>query len=391
MPRKQQNKKIPFAKGFTRPNKKEIKQAIASDEIYYDFEMKRPSDGKTLFYKPVPDPTSIDDWLAQYVEDRDSYDEWMDLRKRVCKKNTIRLEKDICLLWIERENTNHPRKQFLVHLKRFIEAFYYGIHVRILDPFMIKKSKKQYYIEFNDVKYNISSRRCHEYDEDKAGENEIQFRAADVLVPIHRLKKTIDTEISCICGVTMEDLYIGKKDSFTCGLAQGGDHIGVFSMCRYNPEFRNEDENSTEEKDISVEWDSDGIVDEEKLSSNDLIIIERCCKIVVHELAHMQQIGHCVFFDCIMNGSGWLEEDYRQSIQLCPVDLRKFQTLMDFDILERYKALLRFYKAYRINDAALWVEDMIQYLTKRQQELQDNDIHEGAHDNSCSAKKTKIK
>lgn len=294
MPRKQQRaKKIPFAKGFTRPNKQEIKQAIGSKDISYDFEMKRPSDGKSLFYKLVPDPTSIDDWLAQYVEDRDSYDEWMELRKRVCKKNSIQLEKDICLVWLERENTNHPRKQFMVHLKRFIEAFYFGIHVRILDPFVIKKSKNQYYIEFNDAKYNISSRRCHEYDEEQAGENEIQFRAADVLVPIHRLKKTIEKEISCICGVTMEDLFIGKKDSFTCGLAQGGDHIGVFSMCRYNPAFRSE-ENSTEEKNISVEWESDGIVDVEKLSSNDLIIIERCCKIVVHELAHMQQIGHCV-------------------------------------------------------------------------------------------------
>jgi len=60
-----------------------------------------------------------------------------------------------------------------------------------------------------------------------------------------------------------------------------------------------------------------------------------------------------------------LEEDYRQSIHLCPVDLRKFQILLDFDVLERYAALERFYSCYHMHDSLEWVKDMIHVLKKR--------------------------
>ena len=72
-----------------------------------------------------------------------------------------------------------------------------------------------------------------------------------------------------------------------------------------------------------------------------------------------------IVFDCIMNGSGHLEEDYRQSIHVCPVDLRKFQHLVGFDILHRYRALLKFYESYHMEENASWTRDMIQHLTKR--------------------------
>ncbi len=49
-------------------------------------------------------------------------------------------------------------------------------------------------------------------------------------------------------------------------------------------------------------------------------------------------------FSCCMNGSGHLEEDLRQSMHLCPVDLRKLQTLCGFDVVERYRRLLGFFE-----------------------------------------------
>lgn len=291
MPRQ---KKIKFAQGFKHATPEEIREAIGDchNERHYHFEMKRPSDDETNFYCPVPDPTSIDDWLAQYVEDRDSFDEWNGLRKKIAGKN-FHLKKNIGLLWIEKDGDSNDRRKYLTHLKRFVEAFYYGINVTILDSVHIKKDKHGHFVESEDIIYRIKSRRCHEYDEDKAGEDEIQFRAADVIVPLNKLRKHLQDEVSCVCGVTMDDLYIGAKDSFTCGLAQGGDSIGVFSMCRYDPLFRKSPPKKRNKK-ITVSWEEDGIVNEDTLTENDLVILERCCKIVVHEIAHMVQVGHCV-------------------------------------------------------------------------------------------------
>ena len=286
---KSKPKTIPFAKGFQRATPEEIRHAIDCSDKCYDPDLKRPSTQKG-FYTEIPQPTHIDDWLAQYVEDPDTVDEWLKLRKRICPE--IYLKKDICLIWIEREGTKSEKKKIMTHLKRFVECFYYGINVRLLDTLSIREEDGQYYIETNGKRFNITSRRCHPYDEEKALEDEIQFRAADVISPINSLRKQLKGEVSCLCGVTMEDLYIGKSDSFTCGLAAGGDNVGVFSMCRYNPLFRSEEDEELEMKD--VEWEEDEVIDCERLDSNDLIVLERCCKIVAHEIGHMNQIGHCV-------------------------------------------------------------------------------------------------
>eukprot|EP00118_Oscarella_pearsei_P004823 m.21161 g.21161 ORF g.21161 m.21161 type:complete len:75 (+) comp28147_c0_seq1:1433-1657(+) len=44
------------------------------------------------------------------------------------------------------------------------------------------------------------------------------------------------------------------------------------------------------------------------------LILQRSCKLLVHELSHLLGVDHCVFYDCCMNGSGHLEEDFSGSI-----------------------------------------------------------------------------
>jgi len=41
---------------------------------------------------------------------------------------------------------------------------------------------------------------------------------------------------------------------------------------------------------------------------------------------------HGVFFNCLMNGSNHLAESDRRPLHLCPVDLRKLQWTLGFDI-----------------------------------------------------------
>ena len=57
-----------------------------------------------------------------------------------------------------------------------------------------------------------------------------------------------------------------------------------------------------------------------------------------------------------MNGSGHLGEDFSQPMHLCPVDLRKLQTLVGFDVRSRYQRLQAFYERHGLNDEAVWTK-----------------------------------
>merc|ERR1712205_156866 len=90
------------------------------------------------------------------------------------------------------------------------------------------------------------------------------------------------------------------------------------------------------------------------------IMLRRCCKTIAHEIGHMHQIGHCVYYDCMMNGSGHLQEDFQQSMHLCPVDLKKLDFIIgNGNILKRYENLLSFYEQQGWNGDADWITNRI--------------------------------
>jgi archaemetzincin len=53
-------------------------------------------------------------------------------------------------------------------------------------------------------------------------------------------------------------------------------------------------------------------------------------------------IQHCVFFNCLMNGSNHLDESDQRPLHLCPVCLRKLHHSIRFDLSWRSLALLDF-------------------------------------------------
>jgi archaemetzincin len=63
---------------------------------------------------------------------------------------------------------------------------------------------------------------------------------------------------------------------------------------------------------------------------------------------------HCVFFECLMNGSNHLGETDDRPMRLCPVCLRKLQLVTGCDLVKREEELLRFYEANAIPDEAEW-------------------------------------
>ncbi|KAJ7376541.1 metallopeptidase [Desmophyllum pertusum] len=93
------------------------------------------------------------------------------------------------------------------------------------------------------------------------------------------------------------------------------------------------------------------------------VVLQRSCKLLVHEIAHLFGVNHCIWFSCCMNGSGHLSEDFAQPIYLCPVDLHKLQHLCGFDVVDRYRKLLEFFKRHGMTDEAQWFETRLEFIT----------------------------
>jgi archaemetzincin len=73
-------------------------------------------------------------------------------------------------------------------------------------------------------------------------------------------------------------------------------------------------------------------------------------------------IEHCIWFRCTMNGCNHLEEFDASPLHLCPVDLRKLQWSVGFDVMERYRRLRDFYRQAGVNDDVEWVEKRLRFI-----------------------------
>lgn len=95
----------------------------------------------------------------------------------------------------------------------------------------------------------------------------------------------------------------------------------------------------------------------------------RCCMVLNHEVGHLFGIKHCIYAQCLMNGSNSLKEAEKRPFALCPIDLAKiFDTLTRSGLMpptgqhalrvtflvEREAALLAFFEREGMeSDAAL--------------------------------------
>lgn len=58
---------------------------------------------------------------------------------------------------------------------------------------------------------------------------------------------------------------------------------------------------------------------------------------LTHEIGHILGLRHCQWLACLMQGSNHLEESDRRPLNVCPICLRKLQSAIGFNIVERYK------------------------------------------------------
>lgn len=357
---------VPYVKEFNPCTKKEKQDAIGQRHKYESaFDPYSKGAGRFVFFRGISRPTSEYDWLACENEPGQSYDRymkrcpWFSKNPQTCTPTEFNSDGNTIL-------EKYPKgKIHLVPIGEFSKScavdiailaeyasMFLGIPVEVCDQVdVIRSNNKIMWKETIDNDLEIEHEIKHRSTEKS---EHIQFETECLL---DRLYKSLPKNSICMIGLTMYDLYAASSDLFVAGFASGIRNVAVFSFYRYDPclEFSEED------------WFDVEIKSNVKAKDRFLILLQRSCKLLVHEICHLLGIGHCVYFDCCMNGSGHLEEDFRQSPHLCPVDLHKLYSLVGFDLLQRYEQLLSFYQKYNMEDETEWVTKRIHFIRSKKE------------------------
>jgi archaemetzincin len=88
--------------------------------------------------------------------------------------------------------------------------------------------------------------------------------------------------------------------------------------------------------------------------ATDLIFTRRCLWFVSHEVGHVLGLQHCVYYECIMNGTNSLDESDGKPLHLCPVCHSKLVWNVEFVDLERERALSSVLTREGLADDATW-------------------------------------
>jgi len=225
------------------------------------------------------------DWLATHYEPGQTYEDFIDSRPQRPHPATQFIY--ISLLG----EFNQEQREIIGKVARFLEL-YYQIPVRFADnvPLSIIPSKARREQPITHEQQILTS-----------------YIIEEVLLP----RKPKDA--FCYIAFSSADLWPGAGWNFVFGQASLDDRVGVWSI------FRN----------------GDPRVDAE----NYHLCLRRTISTGVHEVGHMFGLHHCIYYECTMNGSNHRMESDARPLWLCPVCLRKLNSILNFDPLERYKNL----------------------------------------------------
>ncbi len=260
-------------------------------------------------FPPIPEPEASD-WLRNQTEVGQTFDQFS--RSRPNRPDHHRSK--LYLQPLGRFNESDAPS--LDQLRRFTAAFFM-MEVVVLPP--------------SDLAQNHITRR----ENPRTGQT--QLLTHDIL---NALEAQLPKDAFALLGITMTDLYPDPSWNFVFGQASPLDRVGVYSFARYDPRFYSEAPTTDSRQ----------------------LMLRRCCKVLAHETCHMFGIEHCVWFRCLMNGSNHLDESDARPLHLCPVDLRKLQWSIGFDVVERYRRLRDFHRQAGFEDEAQWLDKRIRFI-----------------------------
>ena len=253
--------------------------------------------------KKVP---NAGDWLAEHTENGQSLEQFKtcginipdSTHKYVYIKPFGKLEEDSIFN--------------LAILEEFIEI-YYGLDVIIQKPAGEKVLKKFTSRDNNGI---------------------FQIHADEFL---NYLYYKMPPNCYCTMAITSVDLYPADSWNFVFGMASLINRVGVTSVARYDDSFFTGDIKDRDRK----------------------VIRDRSLKVMTHEIGHMFGMEHCIYYECMMNGSNHQGESDSQPMTLCPVCLSKMQHSTNIDKKARYKKLRTFYKKHNMESDAKLIADIL--------------------------------
>lgn len=250
---------------------------------------KLAAEAETLF---IPKRVlSKDDWLASRKELGQTYPKYKMGSPDI---NWINARfKTIVLVMLD--DTVPPEMQ--AGLELYCSAFFTGCDVKIKRPGEMWQNKA------------LPSDFCKANNITERGD---QVNATEIIDALEPLRKK---DTFCILGVTNKDLYPDDTYNYVFGLARLTG-AGVFSFCRYAPTWPGNEHDQGN-------W------------------TKRAVHTMAHEITHMFGMKHCIYYECLMNGTMSAEESSRKPTSiLCPVCLKKLKCNIKFDTKDRFQRLL---------------------------------------------------
>jgi len=300
---------------FKPPTAEERLKAIGSTKGLSEILRKALEPGAD--FEPISIPKR-GDWLAEHSETGQTFDEFV--RSKPNQPDKIR-----CKIYLQPlgefgfpRSGVPPKSQIaLVETLREYAATYFALQVDVLPCLTLSG-------------HTITT-RINPYTRNQ------QILTGDVLAI---LKKNVPADAFCVLAITMEDLYPEPSWNFVFGQASLRERIGVYSFARYDPAFYGQEQDKNYKK----------------------LLLRRSCKVLAHETSHMFGLTHCIYFQCVLNGSNHLAESDARPMHLCPVCLRKLQHSIGFDVTSRYGNLLHFYKKAGFDNEAQWVTKRLKWI-----------------------------
>jgi archaemetzincin len=319
-------------------------------------------------FDELPKPKSESDWLVQFHELGQTCEQFLRTCPNSAQRMNLGRKRFIYYVQIgEFSQTNLPYDSLIEYSECFFGSN--GVIRRMderIDIRMVRKptatggggTVMEIHASYGNLtrklKYRCENRR-------------VQILAQSLHKFLYAIKPQ---DACCLVGFCEYDLYAEESDLFVAGLCDGDLRVGAFSCFRYHPRLKYCDENwfdarlvkSSSRNQQSQPSSSSAVTSADSESNNDSLLLVRSCKLLVHETCHLLGMEHCIYLNCCMNGSGHLEEDFGQSMFLCPIDLKKLWLIVNFDLIKRYKAMREFFDKNDAKSESQWLSKVITAL-----------------------------
>ena len=188
------------------------------------------------------------------------------------------------------------------------------MEVKLINPFIeiiFNNDKKQWICKFSMIhkmsrilfffnigKMTLSNGKIRDFNIRTRYNEKTKHSQICVTSILNLLKKIVPNDCRCLVALTMYDLYGNDTDLFIAGLSMANCRVATFSFYRYDPYLTFKQINWF---DCQLKTNSKSSID--IVERRNLLLI-RSCRLLTHEICHLFGIDHCIYYSCLMNGSG---------------------------------------------------------------------------------------